>query len=107
MGARDKIGGDLWWVSTTRVKENCFSCRGLYWSWCSGAMLALLVSSSLEQIYSTDNKTSTLEAIKSLDYLIRVGLNQDNPDAQSNDGCDAAIIKVEPQKINFILQVRN
>ena len=56
-------------------------------------MLALLVSSSLEQIYSTDNKTSTLEAIKSLDYLTRVGLNQDNPDAQSNDGCDAAIIK--------------
>ena len=96
---RDKIGGDLWWVSTTRVKgEFALAVADCTGHGVPGAMLALLVSSSLEQIYSTDNKTSTLEAIKSLDYLTRVGLNQDNPDAQSNDGCDAAIIKIEPQK---------
>ena len=96
---RDKIGGDLWWVSTTRVKgEFALAVADCTGHGVPGAMLALLVSSSLEQIYSTDNKTSTHEAIKSLDYLTRVGLNQDNPEAQSNDGCDAAIIKIEPQK---------
>ena len=96
---RDKIGGDLWWVSTTRVKgEFALAVADCTGHGVPGAMLALLVSSSLEQIYSTDNKTSSLEAIKSLDFLTRVGLNQDNPDAQSNDGCDAAIIKIEPKK---------
>ena len=33
-------------------------------------------------------------------------VNQDNPDAQSNDGCDAAIIKIEHRKRNFVYRCK-
>ena len=32
---------------------------------------------------------------RSLDYLVRTGLNQDAEDSESDDGCDAAIVRID------------
>ena len=93
---RDTIGGDLWWVSSSQVKDR-FSiavadCTG---HGVPGAMLSLLVSNSLERIYSSNPAISPSAALLSLDHLVRVGLNQDSPDSESDDGCDAAIISID------------
>jgi serine/threonine protein phosphatase PrpC len=31
----------------------------------------------------------------SLDYYVRTGLNQDRPDSESDDGCDAAVLRID------------
>ena len=93
---RDTIGGDLWWVSSSQFQDK-FSlavadCTG---HGVPGAMLSLLVSNSLERIYSGDPDIDPSRALMSLDHLVRVGLNQDAPDSESDDGCDAAIVEVD------------
>lgn len=93
---RDTIGGDLWWISSSQFQDK-FSlavadCTG---HGVPGAMLSLLVSNSLERIYSTDPDIDPSRALMALDHLVRVGLNQDAPDSESDDGCDAAIIEVD------------
>ncbi len=92
---RDTIGGDLWWVSSSQFQDK-FSlavadCTG---HGVPGAMLSLLVSNSLERIYSGDPDIDPSRALMSLDHLVRVGLNQDAPDSESDDGCDAAIVEI-------------
>ena len=66
-------------------------------------MLSLLVSNSLERIYANDSLEDPSSALKSLDHYVRTGLNQDRPDAESDDGCDAAILKIDRrlQRIEF------
>ena len=93
---RDTIGGDLWWISSSQQGRS-FSlavadCTG---HGVPGAMLSLLVSNSLERIYSADPEVRPSEALMSLDYLVRTGLNQDAEDSESDDGCDAAIIRID------------
>ena len=93
---RDTIGGDLWWVSSSQFQDK-FSlavadCTG---HGVPGAMLSLLVSNSLERIYSGDPDIDPSRALMSLDHLVRVGLNQDTSDSESDDGCDAAIVEVD------------
>jgi hypothetical protein len=93
---RDTIGGDLWWVSSSQIKQQfslaVVDCTG---HGVPGAMLSLLVSSSLERIYSGDPGIEPSRALMALDHLVRVGLNQDSPDSESDDGCDAAIVEVD------------
>ena len=93
---RDTIGGDLWWISSSQFQDK-FSlavadCTG---HGVPGAMLSLLVSNSLERIYSGDPEIDPSRALMSLDHLVRVGLNQDAPDTESDDGCDAAIVEID------------
>ena len=66
-------------------------------------MLSLLVSNSLERIYSGEPDIDPSRALMSLDHLVRVGLNQDAPDSESDDGCDAAILQVQlsTQELRF------
>ncbi len=93
---RDTIGGDLWWISSSQV-DGPFTlavadCTG---HGVPGAMLSLLVSASLERIYSAEPQADPARALMSLDYLVRAGLNQDAPDSESDDGCDAAIVSID------------
>lgn len=95
---RDTIGGDLWWISSSQ-HSGPFSlavadCTG---HGVPGAMLSLLVSNSLERIYSADPDVRPADALMSLDYLVRTGLNQDAEDSESDDGCDAAIVRIDPE----------
>ena len=96
---RDTIGGDLWWVSSSK-HEGPFvlavaDCTG---HGVPGAMLSLLVSNSLERIYATDTDHDPVAALQLLDHYVRTGLNQDRPDSESDDGCDAAIVRIDPER---------
>lgn len=96
---RDTIGGDLWWLSSSQ-HEGSFSlavadCTG---HGVPGAMLSLLVSNSLERIYSGEPDCQPVKALMSVDYLIRAALNQDSSDSESDDGCDTAILKIHSQR---------
>ena len=96
---RDTIGGDLWWVSSSQHEGSFIlavaDCTG---HGVPGAMLSLLVSNSLERIYSTDTDQDPAAALKSLDHYVRTGLNQDRPDSESDDGCDAAILRIDRER---------
>jgi serine phosphatase RsbU (regulator of sigma subunit) len=61
-------------------------------------MLSLLVSNSLERIYANDTAEDPATALMSLDHYIRTGLNQDRPDSESDDGCDAAVLRIDRDK---------
>lgn len=96
---RDTIGGDLWWVSSSK-HEGPFilavaDCTG---HGVPGAMLSLLVSNSLERIYATDTDHDPVDALQLLDHYVRTGLNQDRPDSESDDGCDAAVLRIDPER---------
>jgi len=58
-------------------------------------MLSLLVSNSLERIYANDTDEDPAMALISLDHYVRTGLNQDRPDSESDDGCDAAMLRID------------
>mgnify|MGYP003340632379 CR=1 FL=1 len=95
---RDTIGGDLFWVSSSQFDGpfilSVADCTG---HGVPGAMLSLLVSNSLERIYAGDASEDPASALRSLDHYVRTGLNQDRPDAESDDGCDAAILRIDRQ----------
>ena len=101
---RDTIGGDLYWVSSSQ-HEGPFvlavaDCTG---HGVPGAMLSLLVSNSLERIYANDTMEDPVSALRSLDYYVRTGLNQDRADSESDDGCDAALLRIDRrlQRLEF------
>jgi len=96
---RDTIGGDLWWVSSSK-HDGPFvlavaDCTG---HGVPGAMLSLLVSNSFERIYATDTDHDPVAALQLLDHYVRTGLNQDRPDSESDDGCDACILRIDPER---------
>ncbi|MFM7632343.1 MAG: SpoIIE family protein phosphatase [Betaproteobacteria bacterium] len=96
---RDTIGGDLYWISSSQ-HEGPFvltvaDCTG---HGVPGAMLSLLVSTSLERIYAKSTAVEPTTALKSLDYHVRTGLNQDRADSETNDGCDAAMVRIHSDK---------
>lgn len=96
---RDVIGGDVYWLSSS-LHNGPFvvavaDCTG---HGVPGAMLSLLVSNSLERIYANDTSQDPTSALLSLDHYVRMGLNQDRPDSESDDGCDAAILRIDRDK---------
>jgi len=61
-------------------------------------MLSLLVSNSLERIYAKDTIEDPATALMSLDHYVRAGLNQDRAGSESDDGCDAAVLRIDRDK---------
>ena len=96
---RDTIGGDLYWLSSSQQSGPFVlavaDCTG---HGVPGAMLSLLVSNSLERIYANDTAEDPASALMSLDHYIRTGLNQDRADSESDDGCDAAVLRIDRDK---------
>ena len=96
---RDTIGGDLYWLSSSQQSGPFVlavaDCTG---HGVPGAMLSLLVSNSLERIYANDTDEDPATALISLDHYVRTGLNQDRPDSESDDGCDAAVLRIDRDK---------
>ena len=93
---RDTIGGDLYWLSSSQNSGPFIlavaDCTG---HGVPGAMLSLLVSNSLERIYANDTLEDPSTALMSLDHYVRSGLNQDRADSESDDGCDAAVLRID------------
>jgi len=96
---RDTIGGDLYWLSSSQQSGPYVlavaDCTG---HGVPGAMLSLLVSNSLERIYANDTLEDPATALMSLDHYVRTGLNQDRADSESDDGCDAAVLRIDRDK---------
>jgi len=96
---RDTIGGDLYWLSSSQQSGPFVlavaDCTG---HGVPGAMLSLLVSNSLERIYANDSHQDPATALMSLDHYVRTGLNQDRADSESDDGCDAAVLRIDRDK---------
>jgi serine phosphatase RsbU (regulator of sigma subunit) len=96
---RDTIGGDLYWLSSSQQSGPFVlavaDCTG---HGVPGAMLSLLVSNSLERIYANDTAEDPASALMSLDHYVRTGLNQDRADSESDDGCDAAVLRIDRDK---------
>ena len=100
---RDTIGGDLFWLSNSNSNSQDSAPFVLAVADCTGhgvpgAMLSLLVSNSLERIYTTDTPEDPVTALMSLDHFVRTGLNQDRADSESDDGCDAVVLRIDPDK---------
>jgi len=93
---RDTIGGDLWWLSSAqRAGPFTLAVADCTGHGVPGAMLSLLVSNSLERIYSGEPDKSPANALMMLDHLVRTGLNQDAASSESDDGCDAMIMRID------------
>ncbi len=95
---RDTIGGDVWWASPAdargRISIVLADSTG---HGVPGAMLSVLISTSLEKMYVTQPDLDPAAALLALDQSLRIGLNQGGSDAESDDGCDAAIVRIDPQ----------
>jgi serine phosphatase RsbU (regulator of sigma subunit) len=99
---RDTIGGDLWWLGATddtdRFNLAVADCTG---HGVPGAMLSLLVSHSLDRIYSHQPMSSPAQVLLNLDHMVRVALNQDSEFSESDDGCDAIVLNVDRRLLNI------
>ena len=94
---RDVVGGDCFFARSVPrgTLVGLVDCTG---HGVPGAMLSLLVSNSLERIYANDTSEDPATALISLDHYVRTGLNQDRPDSESDDGCDAAVLRIDREK---------
>ncbi|MEY4467629.1 MAG: hypothetical protein RIR21_1422, partial [Pseudomonadota bacterium] len=96
---RDVIGGDVYWVSSSlHPGPFILAVADSTGHGVPGAMLSLLVSNSLERIYANDTDQDPASALLALDRYVRLGLNQDRSDSESDDGCDAALLRIDPDK---------
>ncbi len=96
---RDTIGGDVWWASLPddqgRIVVAVADSTG---HGVPGAMLSVLISTSLERMFASDPSLDPASALMRLDAALRTGLNQDSDEAESDDGCDAAIVRIDPAR---------
>jgi serine phosphatase RsbU (regulator of sigma subunit) len=96
---RDTIGGDVWWASQPddqgRIVIVVADSTG---HGVPGAMLSVLISTSLERMFASEPTLDPASALMALDAALRTGLNQDSEHAESDDGCDAAIVRIDPSR---------
>lgn len=94
---RDTIGGDVWWASLPDSEgRTLLAVADSTGHGVPGAMLSVLVSTSLERIHASQPTIDPGSALMALDASLRAGLNQDSDDAESDDGCDAAMVRIDP-----------
>jgi serine phosphatase RsbU (regulator of sigma subunit) len=96
---RDTIGGDVWWVSPPdadgRLTVVLADSTG---HGVPGAMLSVLISTSLERLFATRPDLDPASALLALDQALRIGLNQAVEGSESDDGCDAGILRIDPRR---------
>lgn len=95
---RDVVGGDIYWLSPVSP-SGCFwvalvDCTG---HGVPGAMVSMLLSSSLERVFDASPNLSPGQALARLGDVVRHALHQDFEGACSDDGFDAALLKFNPR----------
>ncbi len=96
---RDTIGGDVWWASLPDAQGRVvLALADSTGHGVPGAMLSVLISTSLERMFATDPDLDPSAALMRLDRALRTGLNQDSAHAESDDGCDAAMVRVDNER---------
>ncbi len=91
---RDLVGGDIYWIKTAGSVTTLavIDCTG---HGVPGGFMTMLAIATLERLYFENETLSPASALSKLSDLTRALLNQDNPDATSNDGMDAAICQID------------
>lgn len=96
---RDTIGGDVWWASLPDAQGRvALALADSTGHGVPGAMLSVLISTSLERMFATHPELDPSAALMALDRALRIGLNQDSAHAESDDGCDAAMVRIDRQQ---------
>jgi serine phosphatase RsbU (regulator of sigma subunit) len=97
---KDVIGGDMWWMDTATstdasIRMALIDCTG---HGVPGAMLALLVSNSLERIHLTEPSLAPLQAVAGVQQALQQSFGaRDNP-LDIDNGCDLLVLDIDPVK---------
>lgn len=88
---RDIIGGDMYHMESfeTGFVLTLIDCTG---HGVPGAFMTMLAVSGLRRIIHEDKEYNPSLILKKLNVFVKSSLKQDKPNAQSNDGLDAAVI---------------
>jgi phosphoserine phosphatase RsbU/P len=98
---REIVGGDIYWTTPDQdpplghFSLALFDCTG---HGVPGAMLSLLVTSAIDRIYANDPNVSPDAALISVDEALRSALHKRGSSSEIDDGCDAAIVRIYPDK---------
>lgn len=95
---RDVIGGDIWWASLQADGSFVLALADCTGHGVPGAMLSVLVISTLERIFANDPGADPSTALMALDDTMRRSLRQLEEDKGNDDGCDAAIVRIDPSQ---------
>ena len=94
---RDTIGGDMWWASVPNSNGTfALAMTDSTGHGVPGAMLSVLVISTMARIFAHDPSVRPAQALQALDAGMRESLHQAGENKASDDGCDAAIIRIAP-----------
>jgi serine phosphatase RsbU (regulator of sigma subunit) len=84
------VGGDYFWLERfgSRSLLVLADCTG---HGVPGAFITLVVASALDRILHEQKQIDPARVLLALDEMVRARLRQDRPDAESDDGLDAAV----------------
>lgn len=89
------VGGDYFWLERIGGKSFLMivDCTG---HGVPGAFMTLVTASALDRILHERHLLQPSEILRELDAMVRARLRQDHPEADSDDGLDAAICVWDP-----------
>lgn len=95
---KDVIGGDMWWMAEAsahdaRIRVALFDCTG---HGVPGAMLALLVTSTLERLYLNTPGLRPADAIGQIQATLAQSFGQHDVITQIDNGCDLILLEIDP-----------
>jgi serine phosphatase RsbU (regulator of sigma subunit) len=95
---KDVIGGDMWWVSppsaSGTLRLALFDCTG---HGVPGAMLALLVSNTLERLHLGAHAPSLSHVIAEIQQALSQSFGTEDSLAAIDHGCEIILLEIDPQ----------
>lgn len=97
---RDIVGGDMIYAESfpIGILIVVLDCTG---HGVPGALMTMVASTCLRRITREEACFNPAEILKRLNYLVKTSLQQDTPQATSDDGLDAAVCLVRAQHLIF------
>jgi len=97
---KDVIGGDMWWMDapdhrSEHIHMALIDCTG---HGVPGAMLALLVSNSLERMHLAHSSLQPRQAVEGVQQALHQSFGErDNP-LDIDNGCDLLVMQIDPEQ---------
>ena len=97
---KDVIGGDMWWMDAASGHDRCIrlaliDCTG---HGVPGAMLALLVTNTLERLYLQTPDLRPAQAIEGIQQALQQSFGRHEAATDIDNGCDLVLLKIDPQR---------
>lgn len=95
---KDVIGGDMWWMDgaseqDARVRLALIDCTG---HGVPGAMLALLVTNTLERLYLNTPDLPALQAMEGIQQALQQSFGRQQQAMDIDNGCDLVLLDIDP-----------